>query len=112
MWILTVAADGAVPLTHRLCDGSTEDSTTHEATWNELCRLLGRTDFLYVADCKLATRDNMDHIAGNERRFLSVLPRSRKEDETARAWLAKGPIDWIEIARCPGRRKTDPPEVW
>jgi transposase len=111
VWILTVAADGAVPLTHRLCDGNTEDSTTHVATWDELCRLLGRSDFLYVADCKLATRDNMDHIAANHGRFLTVLPRSRREDETGRAWLAGG-VDWVEIARRPGRRLTDPPEVY
>ncbi len=112
VWILTVAADGAVPLAHRLCDGNTEDSTTHIATWDDLARLLGRADFLYVADCKLATRDNMDHIASRAGRFLTVLPRSRKEDERGRAWLATGPIEWVEIARRPGRRKADPPEVW
>jgi transposase len=112
VWILTVAADGAVPLAHRLCDGNTEDSTTHIATWDELVGLCGRSDFLYVADCKLATRDNMDHIAANQGRFLTVLPRSRREDETGRAWLAAGAIDWVEIARRPGRRVTDPPEVY
>jgi transposase len=112
VWILTVSADGAVPLTHRLADGNTEDSTTHIATWDELVALLGTPKFLYVADCKLATRDNMGHIAGLGGRFVTVLPRTRKEDETGRAWLASGPVDWVEIARRPGRHKTDPPEVW
>ncbi len=110
--ILTVSADGAVPLTYRLADGNTEDSTTHIATWDELVAMLGTPEFLYVADCKLATRDNMDHIAKNHGRFLSVLPRSRKEDEAGRAWIAKGPVDWQEIARRPGKRKFDPPEVY
>lgn len=112
VWILTISADGAVPLTHRLADGSTEDSTTHVATWDELVALLGRADFLYVADCKLATRDNMDHIARRHGRFVTVLPRTRHEDDTGRAWLAAGPVDWVEIARRPGRRKAAPPEVW
>jgi len=112
VWILTISADGAVPLTHRLADGNTEDSTTHVATWDELAALLGRTDFLYVADCKLATRDNMDHIAGRHGRFVTVLPRTRKEDRTGRAWIAAGPAAWVEIARRPGKRKTDPPEIW
>src|SRR5680860_665715 len=112
VWILTVSADGAVPITHQMVDGNTEDSTTHIATW-DICRAIaGRADFLYVADCKLATRDNMDHIAAHGGRFLTVLPRTRKEDAAGRAWLASGPIGWVEIARRPGQRKADRAEVW
>ncbi len=112
VWILTVSADGAVPITHQMVDGNTEDSTTHIATWDSCRAIAGRADFLYVADCKLATRDNMDHIAAHGGRFLTVLPRTRKEDETGRAWLAAGPIPWAEISRRPGKTKTDPPELW
>jgi hypothetical protein len=59
VWVLTVTADGAVPLAHRVVDGNTSDDVTHVDTWDHLVALLGRTDFLYVADCKLATRDTM-----------------------------------------------------
>ncbi len=65
VWILTVTADGAVPITYRVADGNTVDDGTHIETWDHLVALLGRGDFLYVADCKLATRDNMDHIHRN-----------------------------------------------
>ena len=112
VWILTVSADGTVPITYQLADGNTEDSTTHIATWDTCRAIAARADFLYIGDRKLATRDNMDHIAANHGRFLTVLPRSRKEDETGRAWLASGPIAWAEISRRPGKRKTDPPEWW
>lgn len=112
VWILTTAADGAVPITYRLADGNAEDSTTHIATWDALAAMLGRTDFLYVADCKLATRDNMAHIHTRGGRFVTVLPRSRKEDAAGRAWLAGGPIAWTEVARRPGKRTTDPPAIW
>lgn len=110
--ILTISADGAVPIAHRLADGATEDSTTHIATWNGLVAMLGTTSFTYVADCKLATRDNMDHIAMNKGRFLTILPRSRKEDEAGRAWIASGAPVWEEISRRPGKRLSDPPEVY
>jgi len=112
VWILTVSADGAVPVTYRLCDGNTEDSTTHIQTWESCRALAGRADFLYVADCKLATRDNMDHLACHGGRFLSILPRTRTEDAAGRAWLARGPIPFVEVARRPGRRKADPDEVY
>jgi transposase len=112
VWVLTISADGAVPVTYRMLDGNTEDSTTHVATWERCRALAGRSDFLYVADCKLATRDNMEHIASHSGRFLTILPRSRSEDGSGRAWLAKGPVPWKEISRRPGKRKPDPPEIY
>jgi transposase len=112
VWILTVSSDGAVPVTYRLADGSTEDSTTHVTTWQRCRSLAGRADFLYVADSKLATRDNMDYIASNGGRFLTILPRTRKEDETGRVWIAGGSVPWVEVSRRPGRRKDDPEEVY
>ena len=59
-----------------------------------LRQLAGRTDFLYVADCKLATRENMAYIAGHHGRFVSILPRTRKEDAAFREQLAAGRITW------------------
>lgn len=79
VWILTVAADGAVPITYRLADGNTSDDPTHIPTWNSLVALLGRTDFLYVADSKLASSKAMNHIDGGGGRFITVLPRARKD---------------------------------
>ncbi len=109
--ILTVSADGAVPIAHRLVDGATEDSTTHVETWDQLVAMLGTAAFTYVADSKLCTRDNLDHIATNGGRFLTVLPRTRKEDGIGRAWIAGGDVCWREVARRPGKRKDDPDRV-
>jgi len=52
VWILTVTADGAVPITFRVADGNTSDVTTHIETWDALVALTGCTDFLYVALCR------------------------------------------------------------
>jgi len=41
VWILTVSADGAVPLAYRLTDGNTVDDPTHVPTWEGLVGLLG-----------------------------------------------------------------------
>ena len=95
-----------------MLDGNTEDSTTHVATWERCRALAGRSDFLYVADSKLATRDNMDHIAGQSGRFLTILPRTRSKAKPGRAWLAKGPGPWKEISRSSGKRKAGPPEIY
>ncbi|MEX2619443.1 MAG: DUF4277 domain-containing protein, partial [Egibacteraceae bacterium] len=64
VWSLTVTADGAVPVCYRVADGNATDDRLHVPVWDELVAMLGRADFLYVADSKLATRPNMNHIAG------------------------------------------------
>jgi hypothetical protein len=110
--ILTVSADGAVPIAHRLADGATEDSTTHISTWDQLVAMLATATFTYVADSKLATRDNLDHIAQGGRRFLTILPKTRKEDAIGRGFIAGGDVCWEEIARRPGKRKDDPDQVY
>jgi transposase len=82
LFILTVIGDGAVPVAHCVSHVNTEDSITHVATWDSLCALFDTKGFLYAADSKLATRENMDHIAsrGGGGGFVSVLPRTRKGD--------------------------------
>jgi Domain of unknown function (DUF4277) len=112
VWILTVSADGAVPIAHRLADGNTVDDPTHIPTWDGLVALLGRVDFLYVADSKLCSRQAMGHIAGRGGRFVTVMPRSRKEDRAFRDWLAHHTPVWTEAARRPGSRLGEPDEVY
>ena len=60
--ILTVSADGAVPIACRVASGTVEDSTTHIATRDGPCVPLGRSEVRYVADSKLATKANMEHF--------------------------------------------------
>jgi len=94
LFILTVTADGGVPLHFRAENGNVTDDQTHRDTWDLLCQLTGRRDFLYVADCKLATSENMAYLHQRQGRFVTVLPRTRSEDTTFREMVAKGQITW------------------
>jgi transposase len=97
LYILTVSRDGGVPVQFRIDSGNRTDDRTHRATWELLCQLTGRRDFLYVADCKLATADNMAYLHQHGGRFLSVLPRRRSEDASFRAAVGQGQITWKRI---------------
>jgi transposase len=110
--ILTVTADGAVPLTHRLAAGNMNDDRTHIDTWDELRTLTGRAGFLYVADSKLCTREQMSHIDQAGGRFVTVLPRTRREDGQLRDWMSTSTPEFTEAARRPGKRQGDPEQVW
>jgi transposase len=97
LYILTVARDGAVPVQFRVQSGNTTDDRSHRDTWDFLCKLTGRYDFLYVADCKLATTENMAYLHRHGGRFLSVLPRTRGEDAAFRAEVVAGRAHWRKV---------------
>jgi transposase len=111
VWILTVSADGAVPLAHRVVSGNTTDDVTHVATWDELSSLVGCKDFVYVADSKLCTRAAMDHIDTAGGRFVTVLPRTRREDAWFKDWIWRNRAEWVETLTVPARRRHQPPEL-
>lgn len=97
LYVLTVAQDGAVPVYFTAASGNVTDDTTHRRTWDVLCELVGRRDFLYVADSKLATRANLGHIHRNGGRFISVLPRTRKEDADFRKRMLREQVTWQSL---------------
>lgn len=110
VYILTTAADGAMPVWSSVTHGNATDDTTHIGTWEALRRLLGKSDFLYVADSKLCTRDNMGHIAQGHGRFLTVLPQTRGETDWFREWMRDHVPQWVELQRRPNSRSKDGPE--
>lgn len=94
LFILTISRDGGIPVYFQAKSGNVTDDRTHRETWDLLCKLAGRSDFLYVADCKLASTENMAYVHGHDGRFLTVMPRTRSEDRTFRAALARGEVQW------------------
>ena len=113
LFCLTTSADGGVPVQFRCADGNTNDSTTHIETWEALGAVSGRADFLYVADSKLCTRENMDHIDRRRGRFVTVLPRSRLEDAEFRKWIQTHEPAWEKVWDRPNaRRKGGPRDRW
>jgi len=97
VYILTLSDDGGVPVHFRAANGNTTDDRTHIESWKLLCELAGRSDFLYVADSKLATAENMAHLHQHGGRFITVLPRTRGEDKAFRQSLREGKVSWRTI---------------
>ena len=105
LFSITVSADGAVPVHCKTYDGNVTDDRVHIETWSFLRELIGQPNFLYVADSKLCTRENMRHIATRQGRFLTVLPRTRAEDGWFRNHLQDAPLAWQEVRREPNPRR-------
>jgi len=113
LFVLTSSADGGIPVQFRCEDGNTNDSRTHIETWEALRRAAGRADFLYVADSKLCSRENMDYIDHHKGRFVTVMPRTRLEDSEFRKWIQTNEPSWELVwDRQNPRRKYGPRDRW
>lgn len=113
LFVLTVAADGAVPVHYRALDGQTSDAVTHVETWDTLRQIAGRDDFLYVADSKLCSRESLAYLSAHRGRFITVLPRTRREDGWFRRYLQDHDPPWQEAVRRPNpRRRAGAEDVW
>lgn len=91
---LNITDDGHVPLTFKLFDGNQADDTTHTPNWEELRQMLGKTEFIYVADCKLCSEDNLNHIHKNGGFFITVVPKNRSMLKPFQYQLENGKVDW------------------
>ncbi len=103
LWTLTVSSDYSVPVHYMAMDGNTADSDTHIAIWDSLVKLKGSPDFIYVADSKLCTRDNMKHISDREGRFITVLPATRSEGGWFREYVQSHDPQWRDAYTIRGR---------
>jgi len=104
---MSVTADGSVPLLHQVYSGNQTDDRLHWANHQRLRRLLQRADFIYVADCKLATQENLRRLAGIGGRFVSVMPRTRKEDRSFRQCVRQQQVQWVHLLSRINNRRPD-----
>jgi len=92
---LNITEDGHVPLSYQAFDGATADITTHQTNWDSLRTFLGKTDFTYIADCKLYSTENLRHIDRHEGKFITLVPKNIKEIKQFIERIKEGEIiDW------------------
>lgn len=92
VYTLTISADGGVPIHHHCYPGNYTDDKTHIDTWKIIRTITGRTDFLYVADTKVCTDDQLCFIADkNGGRVITILPETWTEVQQFKEELRRAP---------------------
>ncbi len=86
---LSIAGDGAVPVHYKCYPGNVTDDKTHIETWNSLLKITGCPDFLYVADSKLCTDEQLRYIVDQGGRVVTILPETWNEVESFKETLRK-----------------------
>jgi transposase len=96
---LSISADGAIPIHCKAYDGNKTDDTSHIETWITLRGTLGQSDFLYVADSKLCTSNNMKKIDSEKGRFVTIVPKTRSEVKEFYENCYNSEVRWIPLTR-------------
>jgi len=76
---LSIAGDGAVPVHYKCYPGNVTDDKTHIETWNTLRKITFTPDFLYVADSKLCTDEQLSYIDNRGGRAVTIIPETWNE---------------------------------
>lgn len=90
---LAVSADGGFPLCWEAQDGNRADVSTYVEYWLKVKEFVGRTDFLFVGDCKLASQDNLVAIIRHQGRFLAPLPGYASIQRQLEEWVLTNTVE-------------------
>jgi transposase len=96
---INVVGDGAIPIAHDAYSGHRTDDGVHIPNWNYLRRLLQSSDFIYTADSKLCTESNLRHIEFYGGQYITVMPRTWKEDQRFRELAREAKVNWRLILK-------------
>lgn len=101
IYSLSICSDGAVPVHQKTYPGNRNDDTTHIETWETLRSIYGHTDFLYVADSKLCSAAQLNHIVSQKGRAVTIIPESFTEVHSFKNSLRRRAKPKREIWRRP-----------
>jgi len=102
---LNITEDGNVPLSFELFNGNQTDDRTHVPNWERLREMLNKSNFIYVADCKLCDEENLDSIHLNNGYFVTVVPKNRSMLKLFYKQLQNGEVQWQQAFSVPDNRK-------
>ncbi len=79
IFTLSTTSDGNIPIHFKTYSGNVTDDKTHIESWSTLCQIKGSTDFMYVADSKLATNEQLCFIKNKGGKAISIMPKTWRE---------------------------------
>lgn len=104
---LNLTSDGKVPPRYKTYDGNTMDSDTHIPLCAALRQPLKTENFIYITDSKLCSFENTAYIAENNRQFITLMPKNRKEVKEFHARLKTCDIPWTFAFERQDKRRTN-----
>ncbi len=97
-----------LPLATATLSGEQADDPHYTPAWDRLAATLGRSDFLAVGDCKLASLANRAHIHSRGGFYLGPLPMTGHTPDELKTWVLDPPMP-VQAIRLPDQPGHEPP---
>mgnify|MGYP001587238267 CR=1 FL=1 len=85
--MLSTLDPAGIPLVTATLPGNTADDTVYVPAWRRLKEVIGRPDFLFVADCKAASYQTRATLAKEGGFYLFPLPMTGHVPQILRSWV-------------------------
>jgi len=89
--VLSTLDPVGVPLCSATVAGHCADDPLYLPIWRRMVKVIGRSDFLVVGDCKLASLENRAQIQDGQGYYLAPLPMTGDTPDALARWALKPP---------------------
>lgn len=100
--MLSTLDPAGIPLVTVTLPGNTADDTVYVPAWRRMKEVIGRPDFLFVADCKAASYRTRATLAKEGGFYLFPLPMTGHVPQILRSWVLNPPVP-IQPIYLPGQ---------
>jgi len=108
---LGVLYPAGIPIVSETIAGNHADDPLYVPVWREMVQIIGKTDFLFVADCKGSALENRAQIAKQKGLYLFPLAQTGKVPEELEKLVKTPPAPLQDIVLPEKRDKTGNPIV-
>lgn len=86
-----------MPLVSATLEGNGADDPLYFPTWQNIQKVIGHKNFIFIADCKAGSIATRANIAANRGIYCVPLPRSGQNPQFLKQWVLEPPTESVEI---------------
>ena len=96
-----------MPLVSVTLEGNGADDPLYFPTWENMVKVIGHKNFVFIADCKAGSIATRAQIAANKGIYCVPLPMSGQHPQYLKQWVLSPPAEALEI-RLPRQDELEP----
>jgi len=105
--LLATLDPGGIPLVSATLAGNGADDPLYGPTWQEMTKVIGHKQFVFLADCKAGAIATRAQIASKGGIYCFPLPMTGQHPELLKQWVLNPPAPSLEI-RLPRQDEAEP----
>jgi transposase len=86
-----------MPLASATLEGNAADDPLYFPTWQQMAKVIGHKNFVFIADCKAGSIATRAQIAANRGIYCVPVPMSGQHPQYLKQWVLSPPAETVEI---------------